>query len=323
MFAVQIGREIFVQNTFNGLFRGTSYGLLGAGFAVILGVTGRFHFAYGFTYTLAAYLAYTLHARGTWAGPFSNGIPFIVAGIIAILATSFVGVGIERFVYRPIAKRAGATALLAIFVAALGIGIAGQSTIALLWGQQSVPFYDRGNHLAKVGWGFWKITYENLDVIQAITSTSLIIIFALILRFTSLGRQMRATRVNPDLAEIIGINSKRIYLICFFIGTLFCGTAAFWYGLQFTVNPDMGARPIITAFVVAFLAGTASSPVRVFLTGVAIALLENWLSMFISTRWTQTAVFVVLFFYLIWKSANGTILARRIKSLVRFDWARS
>ncbi len=323
MFAVDIGREIFTQLTFNGLFRGTSYGLLGAGFAIILGVTGRFHFAYGFTYTLAAYLAFTLHARGTWAGPFSNGIPFILAGIIGILATSFVGVGIERFVYRPIAKRAGATALLAIFVAALGIGIAGQSTIALLWGQQSVAFYDRGNHLSKVGWGFWKITYENLDVIQAITSVTLIVIFALILRFTSLGRQMRATRVNPDLAEIIGINSKRIYLICFFIGTLFCGTSAFWYGLQFTVNPDMGARPVITAFVVAFLAGTASSPIRVFLTGVAIALLEQWLSMFIATRWTQTAVFVVLFVYLIWKSMNGTILGRRIKSIVRFEWARS
>ena len=323
MFAVDIGREIFTQLTFNGLFRGTSYGLLGAGFAIILGVTGRFHFAYGFTYTLAAYLAFTLHARGTWAGPFSNGIPFILAGIIGILATSFVGVGIERFVYRPIAKRAGATALLAIFVAALGIGIAGQSTIALLWSQQSVAFYDRGNHLSKVGWGFWKITYENLDVIQAITSVTLIVIFALILRFTSLGRQMRATRVNPDLAEIIGINSKRIYLICFFIGTLFCGTSAFWYGLQFTVNPDMGARPVITAFVVAFLAGTASSPIRVFLTGVAIALLEQWLSMFIATRWTQTAVFVVLFIYLIWKSMNGTVLGRRIKSIARFEWARS
>lgn len=323
MFAVDIGREIFTQLTFNGLFRGTSYGLLGAGFAIILGVTGRFHFAYGFTYTLAAYIAFTLHARGTWAGPFSNGIPFILAGIIGILATAFVGVGIERFVYRPIAKRAGATALLAIFVAALGIGIAGQSAIALLWGQQSVPFYDRGRHLSKVGWGFWKVTYENLDVIQAVTSVSLIVIFALILRFTSLGRQMRATRVNPDLAEIIGINSKRIYLICFFIGTIFCGTSAFWYGLQFTVNPDMGARPVITAFVVAFLAGTASSPIRVFLTGIAIALLEQWLSMFISTRWTQTAVFVVLFVYLIWKSMNETILGRRLKSIVRLDWARS
>ena len=323
MHAVTVGWEIFTQLTFNGLFRGASYGLLGAGFALILGVTGRFHFAYGFTYTLAAYIAFTLHARGTWAGPFSNGIPFIVAGIIGVLVSAVAGVGIERFVYRPIARRAGATALLAIFVAALGIGIAGQSLIALLWGQQSVPFYDKGSHLAKVGWGFWKITYENLDIIQAITSFSLVLIFTLVLRFTALGRQMRATRVNPDLAQIIGINSKRIYLVCFFIGTIFCGTAAFWYGLQFTVNPDMGARPVITAFVVAFLAGTASSPMRVFFTGIAIALLEQWLSMFIATRWTQTAVFVVLFLYLIWKSLSTTVAGRRIKSAVTFQWARS
>jgi len=186
-----------------------------------------------------------------------------------------------------------------------------------------MPFYDKGTHVAKVGWHIWKVTFENLDVIQAITSIVLIVLFALILRYTPLGRQMRATRVNPDLAQIIGINSKRIYLVCFFIGSLFAGVSAFWYGLQFTVNPYMGDRPVITAFVVAFLAGTASSPIRIFLTGIALALLEQWLSMFISTRWTQTAVFVVLFVYLIWRSMSGTILGRRLKSVFALQWARS
>ena len=84
-----------------------------------------------------------------------------------------------------------------------------------------------------------------------------------------------------------------------------------------------GARPVITAFVVAFLAGTASSPIRVFLTGVGLAVLEQWLSMFISTQWTQTAVFVVLFIYLISKSMAGTIFGRQVKSIVTFQWARS
>ena len=52
------------QLTVDGFFRGCSYGLLGVGFAMILGVTGRFHFAYGFTYTFAVYLAYTFTFRG-------------------------------------------------------------------------------------------------------------------------------------------------------------------------------------------------------------------------------------------------------------------
>jgi branched-subunit amino acid ABC-type transport system permease component len=55
--------EAFAQLTANGIFRGAAYGLLGAGFALILGVTGRFHFAYSLTYTLAAYLSFTFWDR--------------------------------------------------------------------------------------------------------------------------------------------------------------------------------------------------------------------------------------------------------------------
>ena len=55
--------ETVRQLTVDGFFRGCSYGLLGVGFALILGVTGRFHFAYGFTYTLAVYLAFTFTFR--------------------------------------------------------------------------------------------------------------------------------------------------------------------------------------------------------------------------------------------------------------------
>ena len=52
------------QLTVDGFFRGCTYGLLGAGFALILGVTGRFHFAYGLTYVLAVYFAFTFTFLG-------------------------------------------------------------------------------------------------------------------------------------------------------------------------------------------------------------------------------------------------------------------
>ena len=60
----------------------------------------------------------------------------------------------------------------------------------------------------------------------------------------------------------------------------------------------MGFTPVIYAFVVAFLAGTASSPIRVFITGIIVALIEQYSSIWLSARWTQTAVFVVLVLYL-------------------------
>ena len=65
------------------------------------------------------------------------------------------------------------------------------------------------------------------------------------------------------------------------------------------------------AFVVAFLAGTARSPVRVFVVGIAVSLIEQWSSMIMSVRWTQTAVFVILVLYLISLSVDPkTLLAR-------------
>ena len=291
------------QLTANGIFRGAAYGLLGVGFALILGVTGRFHFAYSFTYTLAAYMAFTLRFRGP-------KLPFWIASFVGILIVTAVGVLIERFVYRPLAQRAGATALLAVFVAALGIGIAGQNLIALLWSQATQAFFGPG----KKAWSVGSTRFENFDVWQTVSAFALVLVLTGLLRFTGLGRAIKATRVNPELATIIGINAEVIYLVCFAIGTFLCGVSAFWYGLQFTVEPNMGQRPVIFAFVVAFLAGTARSPLRVFFMGIAVALVEQWASIWLSIRWTQTAVFVILVGYLVSLSLRG----RSLKDVLPF-----
>jgi len=287
--------ESFAQLTANGIFRGAAYGLLGAGFALILGVTGRFHFAYSFTYTFAAYMCFTFWDRA--------GLPFWPASLLGILAATATGPAIEKWVYRPLAVRAGSTALLAVFVASLGIGIAGENMIRLLWGSSSQAFFGPTQSV----WTLWdgKVTFLNFDVYQALTSLVLVLVLAALLRFTSLGRRIKATRVNPDLATVIGIDAKQVYMIVFAIGSLFAAVAAFWYGLQFTVDPAIGQRPVIFAFVVAFLAGTASSPIRVFLAGIAVGLIEKWSSMFISVRWTETVVFILLLGYLVAKSLKG------------------
>jgi len=245
LFAV-FDAETVAQLTANGIFRGAAYGILGVGFALILGVTGRFHFAYAFTYTLAAYMAYTFVDR-------VGGLPFWFASMLGVVLVAFVGTGIERFIYRPLANRAGATALLAIFVASLGITIAGENLIRLFWSSSSQNLLGPD----QITYSIWEVNFLNFDVWQAVSSFGCVVVLALLLRYTPLGRAIKATRANPELARTIGIDSGQIYLVCFFIGTLLCGLAAFWYGLQFTIDPAMGLKPVIFAFVVAFLAGTA------------------------------------------------------------------
>ena len=299
IFAVTL--ETFKQLTASGIINGAQYALLGVAFALILGVTGRFHFAFGFTYALTAYFIYQLNDQ--W------GVPFWPAVVVGLVVITLVGMSMESFLYRPLARRAGATALLAIFVASLGVGIAGENLIRLVWGSDTKALLGMNQEVITS----WDIIYFNIDVYSVLSSVALILILAAVLRFTGLGRMIKATRVNPEMAQIIGINPNVIYVVCFGIGTLFGGVGAMWYGLKFSVTPDMGFKPVIFAFVVAFLAGTASSPIRVLIVGFGVSLVEQWSSIWLEARWTQTAVFVLLLAYLVSLSLNLTRFKGRLR----------
>ena len=215
-----VDAETLRQLTVDGFFRGCSYGLLGVGFALILGVTGRFHFAYGFTYTLAAYMAFTF--------TFRVDIPFWPGAVLGVLVAALVGASIERFVYRPLAANAGPNALLAVFVAALGLGIAGDNLVRLFWGSETQAYFGP----TKKAYHVWDTVFLNFDVWQAASGIVITILLALMLRYSALGRRIKATRVNPDLARTIGIDADATYVICFFLGTICAGVAAIWYAPQ-------------------------------------------------------------------------------------------
>jgi branched-subunit amino acid ABC-type transport system permease component len=281
------------QLTANGLFRGASYGALGAGFALILGVTGRFHFAYSLTYAFTAYAAYTLTA--------GLGVPFWPAAFLGVLASAALGVAIERFAYRPIAAKAGDAALMTVFVASLGLGVAGTSLIQLVWGSNSQPYYGPAQESFTLG----GLTLVSFDLYQSATSLVLVAALSALLRWTSLGRVIRAVRGNPGLADAMGFNARTVHLVCFAIGSAIAGACAIWYGLQFTVDPSMGDRPGVYAVVVAFLAGTSASPARVLLVGLGVGLAEQWSSHWLSVQWSQTTVFAILVVYLVALAAKG------------------
>lgn len=295
MLAVSLeqARQLFAS----GIVNGSAYGLLGVAFALILGVTGRFHFAFGAFYTLTAYLAFTFVDR--------VGLGFWPAVVLALALSPAVGAGVEWFIYRPLAIRAGGNALLAIFVAALGLGIALENFIRLAWGSQTNAL--RGWKIRGVEVGGANLI--NIDLYAVGTAVVLVLLLAAALRYTSFGRAVKATRSNPDMALLIGIDPRLVYVAVFAASTLLAGVAAIFAATKFSVEPSMGFRPVVLAFVVAFFGGTANSPIRVYLTGIGVGLIETMSSLWVSVRWTQISVFVILLVYLVVKSvaAGGPV----------------
>lgn len=281
------------QLAVNGLINGSVYGLLGVGFALILGVTGRFHFGYALTYTAAGY-ASALIAAGT-------GIPAGVAVVIGLAVAVAVGVATELLVYRPVVGRAGANALLAVFVASLMLTIAGESFVNLMWGlsnlNRQLTLFEVTTHF--VG----STTFTNLDVLIVAVSWSVIVLLVGFLKLTDAGRQIRAVRSNPTMAEAVGINGRRIFLLVFAVGSLVSGIAGVMYTVKYAAAPNMGQRPVFYAFVVAFLGGLRRSPIVVGVSGLLLGLVESLSALWLSAQWSSLVVFAVLFLYLSWKAA--------------------
>ena len=288
MLALTITWDSVSQLLVSGVINGAAYGLLGVGFALILGVSGRFHFAYSFTYALAAYAIFWSYVR--------VGLPFALAAIFGVFIAVVGGVATERVVYRTLAAQAGANALLAIFVAALGIGIAGENLIRLTFSSANQQVGGPTGFRTAIHWG--PTAFRWIDVWQVVSGLVLVLALTALLRYTGLGRSIKATRGNPEMARIIGINPNTIYLICFAIGSAFGGVAALWYSVKYSVSADLGFKPVIFAFVVGFLAGTARAPLRIFIVGVVVSVVEQLSSIFLEIRWTQLVVFVILVVYL-------------------------
>lgn len=303
MLAITVTWDSVSQLLVIGVINGAAYGVLGVGFATILGVTGRFHFAFGFTYALAAYGIFWAYARA--------GMPYVVAVIFGVLVCVIVGVGMERFAYRALARQAGAAALLAVFVASLGLAIAGENVLRLTFSSAAQQIGGADSLRTPIHWG--PTSFRWLDVWQVVSGFVLVVIFTLVLKHTSLGRAIKATRGNPEMARIIGINPNRIYIVCFAVGSLFAGVAAYWYGAKYSVQADMGFKPVIFAFVVGFLAGTASTPIRIFTVGIIVSVIEQLSSLFLEVRWTQLVVFVILVAYL----STLSIEPRKVYAAIR------
>jgi branched-subunit amino acid ABC-type transport system permease component len=270
----------------NGVVNGAGYGLLGAAFALILGTTGRFHFALSLNYTLAAFLAAVLISESGW--------PFGAAAAVGLLIGVVSSVLCEAVVYRPLAWRAGVSTLLSVFVASLGIVIAGQNALQLQWGSTPLPLPGPSESTVHIS----SVVVSSFGVALLIAAIVMCGGLQGLLGRTGLGRQILAVRVNPLMASSVGVDVGRIFLVVFAIGGLLAGVAAIFQGLRFSATPTMGVTPVFYALVVAFVAGPARGPLVALVIGIGIGVIESESTIWLTAKLSSLVVFGLLLIYL-------------------------
>jgi len=268
----------------NGLIAGSLYALLGVSWGLIFATTKIFHFAHALTLAVATYGAVLVVERA--------GLGLPLGFVVAALAGCLFGLAIEVGVYRPL-RRANATQLN-IFLASLGFLIAGESVLLILFGPEArtLPGF------AVEGIAIGPVAFTTIEALWIVASWVLVLALVAWLRFTRWGRAIRAVASNPELAQCVGVDRARVFVLVFAVGSTLAGIGGALIALRDTASPFMGVQPVLAAFIAVFLGGIGSIPGAIA-GGLVLGFAENMGGLLLPGHWQGVIAFVVLFVVLV------------------------
>lgn len=236
------------EQALNGLVISTFYALTALGLSIIFGVLRIVNFAHGEFYMLGGYVYYLAVAN--------LGLPPVAAVLVAFAALLVVGAFLERTLIRPIhlgkVDRSDEYAIMITF--ALSVLLLNLSnSIFGPWPQRPAPIF-RG----RIEIGELIISGDRLTAAAA--GLALIVTVIFVLRYTWIGKAVRAASQDRHAAETFGINVEQVSMMAFGIGAALAGAAGALIGPVFNVTPTMGIIPVVKAYIVVVLGGLGSVP---------------------------------------------------------------
>jgi len=279
--------QIVFQLFLNSLIAGSIYALIAIGFAIIYKTVKFFHFAHGVVYAAGAYIAYTFFSILQFN--------FVISFFLAILLTGLIGVGINHFVYRTLRIKRAPN--LIFLLASFGVFIFIQNLITLIYGSE-VRIMRPENDIAIYSVLGATITSTQVTIL-AVSLIALVLLWIFIQK-TRLGLALRAVADDPHAAQLVGIDSDRLILIAFFIGSLLAGVAGVLISLETNLDPTMGLPAILKGIIACIIGGIGSIPGAV-VGGFFLGFVENFGILFIPSIWKDFISFIVLIVFLIFK----------------------
>ncbi|MDI6762329.1 MAG: branched-chain amino acid ABC transporter permease [Thermodesulfobacteriota bacterium] len=287
-----------LQLIVNGVVSGAIYALMAVGFALIYNSTHIFHLAHGAVFTLSGYTLYFV-VKGM-------NLPLPVAILFAITLSILLGIAIEVRGYRPLRERK--VSLAAFLISSLGIFIVVENGLILLFG--AIPKLITEEPLKAYQIGSLVITQLHMTVILCC-----LIIFPLLhLLFakTRVGKMIRALSDHPELALIIGLETRRLYLFITILGAALAGVAGIFVGLDVGVTPIMGWDAVLIAAVAVIIGSVGYLP-GAGVAALLVGLVQNLSVLKISAQWQGTITFGLLILFLVFrpKGIFGKMIASR------------
>jgi branched-chain amino acid transport system permease protein len=280
--------EIVLQLIVNGLLIGGVYALISVGLTLIFGVMNIINFAHGDFLMIAMYMVYWLNRL--------LGMDPYVALIIIIPIMFLIGIGIYKLNLNPIV---GKQELLTILMT-VGIMIFLQNLALMLFNADvrglDIPYNYSTIGTEYVRAGVTKVASFALAIIAAI-------FLIILLDKTWIGKSIKATAQNSEAAKLMGIDTRKTYMIAFAIGIATVGAAGVALAPIYSIHPYVGAQFGTISFVVVVLGGLGNVTGAV-LGGLIIGLISALGSFFLPSGYTE-AVYLLIFLLVLLFKPNG------------------
>jgi len=305
--------EVILQQLLIGLTNGMVFALIALGYTMVYGILELINFAHGDLFMLASFLALTLVGL---LGLETAGVPGLIGGILLIVVVcaafaATVNLGVDRLVYRPLRN----APKLAALVSAIGVSFIFQN-LGLFWGGLPMQVFGGGTSAAApkafpnlfssrnlLGEGS-ALTLTAKDLVVVSSSVAVMVALYVFVRFSRLGKAMRATAQNPIAARLMGIDVDRVISWTFAIGGALAGFAAVVYGFYInTINYQIGYQNGLYAFTAAVLGGIGNIPGAV-LGGLVIGMVRAFSDQYIGAQWQPAVLFGMLILILVFRPSG-------------------
>jgi branched-chain amino acid transport system permease protein len=309
----------FLQQLINGVSLGAIYSLIALGYTMVYGVLKLINFAHGDVYMVGAFMGYYiangLGARGAqMLGQSAEGIiargllgsgtmePSLITALVVMLLAMAIcaalGVIIERFAYRPVRKYSRLTAL----ITAIGVSLLLENGGQVVFGADPKFFPElfkkRNIDL------FGGASINSADIVVLVIALALMIGLQLVVFRTKTGRAMRAVSFNLQSAKLMGINTDRIIMFTFALGSALAAAAGVLVAIRIPrIDPLMGILVGLKAFVAAVLGGIGNIPGAV-LGGLLIGITETMVVGYLSPTYKDAVAFAILILILLFRPSG-------------------
>ncbi|HEX2302511.1 MAG TPA: branched-chain amino acid ABC transporter permease [Gaiella sp.] len=272
------------QTGLNGLSLGAIYALGAVGLTLVYAILRLVNFAHGDFLTFGAYMAYLVNV--TW------GLPLILGVFFAMATTALLGIFLERVMWGPMRTRGAG--VLQLILMSIGLALVIRYVIQYIWSTEirflEVNVTDTVNFLG--------LRIGQTKLIVIVVGVVVLVAIGLMLRYTLLGKRMRALSDNLELAETSGIDTSRVILWTWIFAGGLAGLAGVMAAMTTDIRPELGFELLVIIFAAVVLGGIGDA-FGALAAGLVLGVVIEWSTLVIDARWKTFVGFVILIIALV------------------------